>query len=177
MTGFADLLLSTIAATDVACLRIAGDDTARVTTIAKTLLPLAQERDIAVLLDDTDLTVKLQADGVHLSDPTLYAKARRSVGAEGIVGVACPLERHTAMEVSEAGADYVQFSVTTETEAEALDLIAWWTEMMTVPSVVAAVFTPETAKAFVAAGVDFLAPSPTIWSAPDPVKAIAALLS
>jgi thiamine-phosphate pyrophosphorylase len=176
VTGFADLLLSVIAAADVACLRIAGDDAARVTTIAKTLLPLAQERDVAVLLDDADLTAKLRADGVHLTDPTLYAKARRGLGAEGIVGVACPLERHTAMEVSEAGADYVQFSVTTENQAEALDLIAWWTEMMTVPSVVAGMFTPEMAKAFIAAGADFLAPDPIIWSAPDPVKAISALL-
>jgi thiamine-phosphate pyrophosphorylase len=147
-----------------------------VATLAKDLLPPAQERGVAVLLDDAELALKLRADGVHLTDPTLYARARRSIGADGIVGVACPLERHTAMEVSEAGADYVQFAVTEATQGEALELIAWWTEMMTVPSVAAGSFTPDLAKAFVAAGADFLAPDAAIWSAPEPAKAIAALL-
>ena len=49
--------------------------------------------------------------------------------------------------------------------------------MMTVPSVVAGALTPETAKAFIAAGADFLAPDATIWSMPAPLDAIAALLS
>lgn len=165
-----------MAAADIACLRIAGTDAARVTTIAKTLLPLAQDKGVAVLLDDADLAIKLRADGVHLSDGGRYRDARRIVGTDGIVGVACPLERHTAMEVGEAGADYVQFTATTDLQAEAVELAVWWTEMMTVPSVIAGQFTADTAAQFVGAGTDFLAPDPAIWSAPDPVTAIAALL-
>ena len=106
---FADLLGKTFAVADVACLRIAGNDAERIATISKSLLPLAQDKGVAVLLDDADLALKLRADGVHLLDPALYAKARRAIGNDGIVGVACPLERHTAMEVGEAGADYVEF--------------------------------------------------------------------
>jgi thiamine-phosphate pyrophosphorylase len=174
VSAFADLLTKVIAAADVACLWIAGTDAARIATIAKPLLPLAQDQGIAVLFDDADLAQKLRGDGVHLTDPTLYAKARRTIGTDGIVGVACPLERHTAMEVGEAGADYVQFDI--DGSADALDLVAWWTEMMTVPSVVAGTFTPESAKTFIGAGADFLAPAPTIWAVPDPVAAIAALL-
>lgn len=172
MTAFAKLLTASIAAADVACLHIAGTDAARITTIAKTLLAPAQDKGVAVLLDDADLAVKLRADGVHLADPDLYAKARRLIGNDGIVGVACPLERHTAMEVSEAGADYVQFAAAAET----LELVAWWTEMMTVPSVVAGALSPDTAAPYVAAGADFLAPDAGIWSQPDPVAVIGALL-
>lgn len=175
MSAFAHLLEKSIAAADIACLRIAGGDAARVTTIAKTLLPLAQDHGVAVLLDDADLATKLRADGVHVLDPANYAKGRRSIGNDGIVGVACPMERHAAMEAGEAGADYVQF--TPATVAEDIELIAWWTEMMTVPSVVAGTFTADSARTFIGFGADFLAPEPAIWSTPNPVAAIAALLS
>ena len=174
MSAFAEQLTRAIDSADIACLRIAGSDLARIATIAKSLLAPAQERGVAVLLDDADLAVKLQADGVHLADPSAYAKARRTIGTNGIVGVACPLERHTAMEVGEAGADYVAFSP--NTAPDGIDLVAWWTEMMTVPSVVCGTFDVATATAFVAAGADFLAPAPAIWATPDPLAAIAALI-
>lgn len=176
MEAFANLLSKAIAAADIACLHIAGDDQARITTIAKTLLPLAQDKGVAVLLDRADLAANLRADGVHLTDIGQYREARRLIGGDGIVGMACPLERHTAMEVGEAGADYVAFATSADAHDQATDLIAWWTEMMTVPSVVAGTFTPETAAQFIAAGADFLAPDPTIWSSTDPVAAIAGLL-
>ena len=175
MSAFADLLGKAVKAADIACLRIAGSDAERVSTIAEPLLPLAQDHGVAVLLDDADLAVKLRADGVHLLDPALYAKARRTIGNDGIVGVACPMERHTAMEAGEAGADYIQFAH--GASAEDIELIAWWTEMMTVPSVVAGKFTADSARTFIGLGADFLAPDPAIWSTPDPVAAIAALLA
>ena len=78
------------------------------------------------------------------------------------------------MEVGEAGADYVQFAATPEPDA--LELLHWWTEMMTVPSVIAGTFLPESASAFIGAGADFLAPAPAIWAAERPIEAIAALI-
>ncbi|MBK8158075.1 MAG: thiamine phosphate synthase [Rhodospirillaceae bacterium] len=176
VTAFAEQLNSVIAAADVACLRIAGHDPARVMTVAKAVLTVAQESGVAVLLDDPELALKLRADGVHLQNAGEYTKVRRNVGSDSIVGVACPLERHTAMEVGEAGADYVMFSVAADRHDDAVDLISWWTEIMTVPSVVAGPLTPVTAAQFIAAGADFLAPDAAIWSAADPVAAIAALL-
>ena len=177
MAAFADLLHATINAADIACLRIAGRDPERITIIAKVLAPLAQDQGVAVLLETADLAAKLRADGVHLADTSQYREARRVIGADGIVGVTCPLERHTAMEVGEAGADYVEFAVADAIEADAFDLVAWWTEMMTVPCVVTGALTPEIAAQFIAAGADFLAPYPDIWLASDPTKAIAALLA
>lgn len=176
MSAFAGQLKAAIEAADVACLRIAGTDAVRVTVIAKALLPLAQDKGVAVLLDNADLAVKLRADGVHLPDAAKYRDARRLVGTDGIVGVACPLERHTAMEVGEAGADYIQFTVVADQLAETLELTAWWTELMTVPSVVAGIFSEGDAAQFIAAGADFLAPDAAIWSEKDSAAAIARLI-
>lgn len=146
------------------------------TILAKELLLPAQKAGIAVLLDEADLVEKLGADGVHLDDPALYAQARRRLGAGGVVGVACPLERHVAMEVSEVGADYVQFPLTPDNAEDALDLIAWWAEVMTVPSVVTCLPDPAVAKRIVAAGADFLAPAPILWAEPNPAASLAGLL-
>jgi thiamine-phosphate pyrophosphorylase len=176
VSAFAALLDRAIAAADIACLRIAGSDGARVTIIARELLGPAQTAGIAVLLDDADMVEKLGADGVHLDDPALYVQARRRLGAGGVVGVACPPERHVAMEVSEAGADYVEFPWTTDNTEEALDLIAWWAEVMTVPSVVTCLPDPGAAKQIIAAGADFLAPAPTLWAEPSPAATLAGLL-
>jgi thiamine-phosphate pyrophosphorylase len=170
-------LLKAIASADIACLRIAGADSARVTTVAKSLLPLAQDRGVAVLLDDADLAAKMGADGVHLVDASRYRDARRMVGNDGIVGVSCPLERHDAMNVGDDGADYVLFSFTRDNTDAGLELIAWWSEMMTVPCVAAGDITPAVAAQIVAAGADFLAPSASIWSEEDPLATIAGLLS
>jgi thiamine-phosphate pyrophosphorylase len=161
---------------DIACLRIAGNDAVRVTTIARELLGPAQDADIAVLLDDVELAQKLSADGVHLADPTRYAEARRQLGAGMIVGVACPLERHVAMEVAEAGADYVHFSQDSAGTEELADLIGWWAEMMTVPSVAYCRPDPDVAAATISMGADFLAPDVTLWQQPDPVALLARLL-
>ena len=177
MSAFADLMARTIAATDIACLRIAGRDGARVMIIARELIAPAQKAGVAVLLDDPELVEKLGADGVHLDDPALYAQARRRLGADGVIGVACPLERHVAMEISEAGADYIQFPFPGDSAEDALDLIAWWTEVMTVPSVIPCPPEPAMAAKIIAVGADFLAPDVSLWDQPEPVSLIGKLLA
>lgn len=177
MTAFAELLKQAVAASDIACLRIMGDDSDRVTTVAKVLLPLAQDQGVAVLLDTADLAVRLRADGVHLVDAGRYGEARSLLGNDGIVGIGSPLERHAAMIAADDGADYVQFFLTDTNAEEALELVEWWTEMMTVPSVIGGALTPSLAARFKAAGIDFLAPDHSIWSENDPIDKIAALLA
>lgn len=175
MSAFADLLSRSIANADVACLRIAGKDRERVTTIARDLMGPTQTAGIAVLLDDADLARKLGADGVHLADPKNYADARKTMGDRFSIGIACPSERHVAMEAAEAGADYIQFDFDPAAADDFLELVAWWAEMMTVPSVVHCPPEPAVAAAVIAAGADFLAPDASLWSLPDPISALASL--
>jgi thiamine-phosphate pyrophosphorylase len=47
------------------------------------------------------------------------------------------------------------------------DLLAWWSEMMTVPSVAIGGITVENCRALVEAGADFLAVSAGVWHHPE----------
>lgn len=176
MSAFVDLLREAAKAVDVACLRVAGDDAARIQVIARELMKPAQDAGIAVLVDNADLAGRLGADGVHLADPKDYTSARKALGDRLSVGVACPLERHVAMEAGEAGADYVQFAFDPAHAEDALDLFAWWAEVMTVPSVIACPPDPAIAAVIAAAGADFLAPDASLWSQPDPVALLKKLI-
>ena len=80
------------------------------------------------------------------------------------------------MDAGEAGADYIQFTLTADNAEDTLDLVAWWSEVMTVASVVLCPPIPELTAAIVATGADFLAPDATLWSQSDPVAALKTLL-
>lgn len=176
MTDFAELLLRAAAQSDVACLRLAGRDAERIGRVAGRLLKPAQEAGIAVLLDSPELAQQLDADGVHLADPGEYGSARNTLGDRRSIGIACPLERHRAMEAAESGADYVQFDFSPVAGETSLDLISWWAEVMTVPLVVACPPDAGIAAAIIAAGADFLAPDASLWSQKDPVGTLTALM-
>src|SRR6185312_1822155 len=78
---------------------------------ADLLRPVVQAAGAAFILNDRpDLAHELGCDGVHIGqEDAAYANARRSVGADAIVGVTCHDSTHLAMEAAEAGADYVAF--------------------------------------------------------------------
>ena len=127
------------------------------------LRPLAQERGLAVLLEDeAALAAALGCDGVHLGDPAALAAARRILGPEASIGVACGASRHAAMVAGEGGADYVAFGGIEPPEAPDLELIAWWRELMTLPCVALGASTPGELDALRAAGADFIAVSPDL---------------
>jgi thiamine-phosphate pyrophosphorylase len=170
-------------ALDVACLLIAapeGAGDAAVADLARPLIAAAQSRDIAALLGGRPALAKaLGADGVHLdgagmsSDALLrlYREARKTLPEDAILGALCPPERHAAMELAEAGADYVGFAGPAATE-----LIAWWGEMMTTPCIAFGRFDAGTARELAKAGADFLAPDPAAWTTPDLLPALAAAI-
>ena len=170
---------------DVACLLIDAPDTAdeqALEALARPLLPLAQSRNVAVLLANrAALARRLGADGVHLDarkmelDAALraYHEARRIVGEDGIVGAVCPPERHTAMELAEAGANYVGFDCA---GPEGADLIAWWAEMMTTPCIAFGSFGATEARALADSGTDFLAPEAAAWTDDNPSAHFSSLL-
>ena len=180
MRDFLPRFDSVLEIADVACLLIAAPLDARdadVETIAAPLIRAAQARDVAALLPGRATLAKtLGADGVHLDlrlasipDATrTYRDARKSLAEDAIVGALCPPERHLAMELAELGADYIGFDLSAP---ETADLIAWWGEMMTVPSV-AIVESPADAKTLAAAGADFIAIGPAVWQQSDPLETI-----
>jgi len=182
-TAFAGTLTAALDAGDVAALQIrlkeADDDTIR--RAVDVLRPLAQERDVAVLLNDRpDLARETGCDGVHIGqDDMPYDEARRIVGDDAIVGVTCHDSRHLAMIAAEQGADYVAFGAfyPTPTKAPkskaAPELLTWWQQMMTTPCVAIGGITPDNAAPLVHAGADFLAVSSGVWSWPaGPAEAV-----
>jgi thiamine-phosphate pyrophosphorylase len=161
---------------DVACLLIAAPAESRdedVRAIAEPLIRAAQARDVAALLSGRAALAKtLGGDGVHLDlraasagdAMRAYRDARKALAEDAIVGALCPPERHLAMELGEAGADYVGFDLAAPGAAET---IAWWGEMMTVPCVAFGAIDPAAAASLARNGADFIAPEPDAWSRVD----------
>ncbi|MDO8608633.1 MAG: thiamine phosphate synthase [Phaeospirillum sp.] len=172
-----ETLAATLDGGDVACLqiRLKGLDDDALARIVDILRPPAQQRGVAVLLNDRpDLAFETGCDGVHIGQgDSSYAEARKAVGANGIVGVTCHASRHLAMEAGEQGADYVAFGAffpteTKETEFHAdLDLLHWWTELFTIPCVAIGGITVNNCRPLVQAGADFLAVCGGVWNHPD----------
>jgi thiamine-phosphate pyrophosphorylase len=168
---FCHLLAQAIGETQAAALLVDnGRDPAADAQLEKYLLPLIQQRNFALLLKDrVDLLKEADADGVQLSDPTQIKSLRNKLGDLSI-GAVVALERDAAMTAAEAGADYVAFDPAADPQ-QGLTLVQWWSEMMTVPSVVI-VTTPVEASSFAKAGADFIAVTSDIWQQSDPLAAL-----
>ncbi len=106
------------------------------------------------------------ADGVHLGMAVAYDEARRRLGPDAIVGVACDT-RDDAIDVAERGADYVVFGDFDDASPtdSTIDLTAWWSEVMTVPCVAAGCAGARDATRLAAAGADFIAVGAAAWPA------------
>ncbi|WP_439597141.1 thiamine phosphate synthase [Falsiroseomonas sp.] len=177
LPGFADSLARALDAGDVAALqiRLKGAPDEAVLRAAEALIPVAQARDVAVLMNDRmDLAKRAGCDGVHLGqgdgDPLA---ARKLLGAEAMIGVTCHASRHLAMEAGEAGADYVAFGAffptgTKETVHQAdPEILEWWSEMFELPCVAIGGITAANCPPLVRAGADFLAVVGAVWSHPE----------
>jgi thiamine-phosphate pyrophosphorylase len=175
-SGVSDQLRAALGAGDVASLQLrlksaADEDICRA---ADRLMPIAQSTGVAFILNDrADLAAKLGADGVHVGkDDMPYREARALVGIERIVGVTCHDSRHLAVEAAAAGANYVAFgaffpTATKEAKTKAeIELLIWWSDLMTVPVVAIGGITVENATPLIDAGADFLAVSAGVWNHP-----------
>ncbi len=174
---FASRLAAALNGGDVACLQIRLKDTDddAIRAAVKALLPVAHARNVAVVLNDRpDLAAETGCDGVHVGqEDTTYRQARRIIGGEAMIGVTCHDSRHLAMDAAEQGADYVAFGAffptatkTPKTQAS-VDLLRWWSEIMTVPSVAIGGITADNCPPLVVAGADFLAVVSAVWDHPD----------
>ncbi|HXP31189.1 MAG TPA: thiamine phosphate synthase [Stellaceae bacterium] len=182
---FADTLAAALDAGDVACvqLRLKGADDATIRRAADALRPVAQQRNVAFLMNDrADLALATGCDGVHVGQEDVsYAEARHILGPDRIVGVTCHASRHLAIEAAEQGADYVAFGAFFPSGSKAAahradpELLRWWSEIMTVPCVAIGGITPENCGPLVVAGADFLAVIAAVWDHPDgPAAAVRA---
>ena len=177
VAAFASALARALDAGDVAALQIRlkglpDDDILRAT---EAILPIAQARDVAVLMNDRmDLAKRGGCDGVHLGqedgDPVA---ARKLLGAEATIGVTCHASRHLAMEAGEAGADYVAFGAFFPTETKDVihkaepEILEWWSEMFEIPCVAIGGIGAANCAPLVRAGADFLAVIGAVWNHPD----------
>ena len=187
--SFAETLALALDAGDVACIQLrlkdVGDDDIR--RAADRLRPVAQERGVAFIMNDRpDLALATGCDGVHVGqEDASYEDARALLGEDAIVGVTCKNSRHLAMEAAEKGADYVAFGAFFDSATKPrtdpartpadLEILRWWSEMMTVPSVAIGGITVDNCPPLVDAGADFLAVIAGVWSHPDgPAAAVKA---
>jgi thiamine-phosphate pyrophosphorylase len=183
--AFRDPLAAALDGGDVACvqLRLKDVDDDEVRRACDLLKPVATAREVAFILNDRpDIAAAADCDGVHVGQSDMaYAEARRLVGADRIVGVTCHDSRHLALVAAEAGADYVAFGAFYPTKTKpsnyrpAPDLLRWWGDVMTVPSVAIGGITPENCAPLIEAGADFIAVVSAVWECPDgPGAAVAA---
>ena len=185
LAHFAKTFAATLDAGDVACVQLRLKDVSddEIRRACDALRPIAQDRDVAFLMNDCpNLAHELGCDGVHIGqEDTTYAEARRIVGADAIVGVTCHDSRDLAMRAGEAGADYVAFGAFYPTATKIPkstaepEILAWWSELFTVPCVAIGGITIDNASSLIAAGTDFLAVCGGVWDHPQgPAAAVAA---
>ncbi len=91
-------------------------------------------------------------------------KALRDVAPAGsIMGADAGRSRHDAMELGDAGADYVAFGIPPYVEdrrragERQIDRISWWSQIFQVPCVAFDVADAEQARQVTEAGADFVA--------------------
>lgn len=171
--GAAERLAVAMATAPLACLLVVPRSARPASEVeTRAVVKAAQAESVAALvLGDAALARRTGADGVHVpageAPLASYRRARAALGEAAIVGVEVT-SRHDAMEVGEAGADYVAFAAPPEGErseparAWRWAMIDWWAEFFEPPCVAMNIEQAEEAAALAAAGADFIAvPLPT----------------
>ena len=110
---------------------------------------------------------------------TCFGAAKTS--SDAIIGSYCGVTRHEGMSAGEAGADYVAFGPIGATPlgngAQVdFDLLEWWSQVFEVPSIAEGALNVALVEKF-APVTDFFGIGEEIWSTPDPLAALKALLA
>jgi thiamine-phosphate pyrophosphorylase len=187
LASFRDAFAAALDAGPIGCVQLRLPDAApdALRRAADTLRPLAQDRDVAFLLNGTaKLATELGCDGVHLDDWQAVAAARRTLGTEISIGVSCGTYAQRALDAGDDGADYVSFGpfFATPSQPDAplaeLDMLTWWSQVMTLPVVAVGGITPANCAPLVAAGADFLAVIGAVWACPEgPAEGVKAMIA
>ena len=159
-----------LAAVDIAAvlLRLKQTDQRTMISRIKTLAPVIQNNNAALLLDGhVELVARSGAAGAHLTGIDAMQEALPSLKPDRIAGVGGLATRHDSMAAGEAGADYVLFGEPDargqRPSAEAIaERLEWWAELFEPPCVGFAA-SREEAYEFAAAGADFVLFHSLVW--------------
>ncbi|MDX3806865.1 thiamine phosphate synthase [Bosea thiooxidans] len=158
-------LMQAMAGGDVAAilLRLApGDDRSRIERVKRLAGPV-QGNNVALIVEDSALIASRGgADGVHITGgPAAIAEARSSLKTERIIGAGGLRARHDAMDVGEAGVDYVMFGEPRPDGSmpplpAVIERAGWWAEIFETPCVA---YAPdaEAVEPLVETGAEFVA--------------------
>jgi thiamine-phosphate pyrophosphorylase len=136
-----------------------------------------QNAGIAVIVaEDANAAAANRCDGVQISDAASYAPARQTMGKNGIVGIACGSSRHLAMEMAEAGADYVAFSQSARAPGNE-PIIKWWSDVFEAPCVAYEPVEDASLDTLLPQNPDFIRPSDTMWDTPEDARRLIESLS
>jgi thiamine-phosphate pyrophosphorylase len=162
-------------------LRLEGADIDQWRAAIEKLMPIAQERDVAFIINNkVELVKEMETDGVHLGIQDMSIKeARALLGPDKIIGASCLDSKHLAMTAAESGADYVSFGPFFTTRSPyypkekyapkymvSPNILSWWSAIMEVPCVAAGGIKPSNCHDLVKAGADFICASSSIWDYP-----------
>lgn len=139
-----------------------GDERSRIERVKRLSGPV-QAASVALIVEASALVAaRGGADGVHLTGgPEAIAEARSSLKGERIIGAGGLRARHDAMDVGEAGVDYVMFGDprpdgSMPPLAAVIERAGWWAEIFETPCVAYAP-DPESVPALVETGAEFVA--------------------
>jgi thiamine-phosphate pyrophosphorylase len=173
--GFPAVLEEALAAGEVAAVILASgasEEAAEAAAVA--LVPVVQRHDAAALVRNfTRVAGRSGADGVHIDTGVADLRsAATSMRPRMIVGAGNLNSRHTAMEAGEADIDYVLFGrihgdIRPEPHLRALELAAWWAELMLLPAVTMAGNAVDSVAAARDTGVEFIALNRAVWDHPE----------
>jgi len=153
-----------------ACVLISGGSGRLESATLDGVIDRVQRAGAACLIENgIEAAAELGADGVHIpADPSLYQRARQTLGESANIGAGCGFSRHDAMTLAESGADYVAFGAAEGGDLDTLaELVAWWSEIFVVPSVAWDIDSVAAAERLTTLGVDFIAPPRAIWETGD----------
>lgn len=168
--AFVNDLAPALGAADIAAvlLRLADADERTLINRIKTIAPVVQNKDVALLLDGhAGLVARGGADGAHLTGIEDFSAAREGLKPERIAGVGGLRTRHDAMIAAESGADYIM--VGGRNDPAKIDRIEWQAEVFELPCVGFASSETDIA-ALIEAGADFIALD-YVWNDPRGVAA------
>ncbi len=155
-------------------LRLAPDDDRALINRIKTIVPIVQKAEAALILDGhAALVAKAGADGAHLTGIGAFSEAVEQLKPNWIAGAGGVFTRHDAMLAAEKNADYVMFGDPNERGLrqpfdDIIDRVSWWAEVFRVPCVGFAA-APDEVAPLAQAGADFIALGDFVFSDPSRV--------